>query len=111
MSRRFGVATKVHQVVLEDLEAWHQQLDEEYRAHCLYTVKYPVAHFGIRPGVALEVYVVGVGRERRVLWDGYETISATETGAIEAAMLRLASKALLELQGDTHRSEQRGLFA
>ena len=110
MSRRFGVATKVHQVVLEDLEAWHQQLDEEYRAHCLYTVKYPAAHWGVSPGVSLEVYTVGVGRERRPLWDGWERISATETGAIEAAMLRLASKALLELQGDTERAERQKTF-
>lgn len=111
MSRRFGVATKVHQVVLEDLEAWHEQLDEEFRAHCLYEVYCPAAHWQLRSAVSLEVYTVGIGREKTELWRGYETVSLTEQGAVEAAMLRLASKALLELTQDAFRAEQAQLFA
>lgn len=110
MARRFGVATKVHAVVLEDLEAWHQQMFEHHHAVCRYVVFDPPSHWAMPPSVMLSVVVTGVGREERELWTGYQTIRATESGAIESAMLRLVSKALLELDGDKLRAEQASLF-
>jgi hypothetical protein len=111
MARRFGVATKVHAVVLEDLEAWHQQLWEEVHAHCCYEVYDPPAGWDIRPAVTLRVVRREVGKEQKVLWEDYATITRSESGAIEAAMLRLASKALLELQGDMERAQRQTSFA
>jgi hypothetical protein len=111
MARRFGVATKVHAVVLEDLEAWHQQLFEHHHAVCRYVVFDPPSHWGLRPSVMLSVLVTGVGKEEKELWADYATIKATECGAIESAMLKLVSKALLELDGDKLRAEQASLFA
>jgi len=107
MSRRFGVATKVHQVVLEDLEAWIQQLDEEVRGRCYFEVAMLPAWANLKPSVRLEVMQYGVGKEVHQLWEGYEVVSETEQGAVEAAMLRLASKALLEIQREVEGAERR----
>jgi hypothetical protein len=105
-TRRFGVATKVHQVVLEDIEAWHQQLYEELHCICHYDVFDPPAHWGIRSAVTLRVLRQGMGEHGKEMWTDYVVISRTETGAIEAAMLQLASKALLELQQEVERRER-----
>jgi hypothetical protein len=104
--KRYGVATKVHQVVLEDLEAWHQQLYERCHAVCRYEVFDPPSHWKMRPAVTLRVVVPGTGKAERELWCDYSIIGLTESGAIEAAMMRLASKALLELEADLERSER-----
>lgn len=105
------MATKVHPVVLEDLEAWHEQMHDEMNAQCFYEVYDPPISWGVRPAVKLTVKVLKIGREAHDLWEGYEIISRTETGAIESAMLRLVSKALLELQREVERVQRSGLFA
>src|SRR6185369_11781135 len=110
MSRRFGVATKVHKVVLEDLEAWHQQVYEEMHATCRYEVYDPPSHWNVNAAVTLRVVVVGPGKAENELWSDYSVIKRTETGAIEAAMLRLVSRALLELQQEVERAERQATF-
>lgn len=110
-TRRFGVATKVHQVVLEDIEAWHQQLYEDHHCVCHYEVFDPPAHWGMRAAVTLRVMRQGMGKHGEEMWTDYVTIARTETGAIEAAMLQLASRALLELEMAVSQAErQASLF-
>lgn len=106
-ARRFGVATKVNQVVLEDLEAWHQQLYEDHHAVVRYEVFDPPSHWGVRPAVRCRVVRAGVGKEERTLWEDYRTVVPTEMGCLEAAMLALVSKALLELENEKALAERR----
>lgn len=110
MGRRFGVATKVHQVVLEDLEAWVQQLYEEFGGQCEWAVRYPPTWSSLRPCVRLSVFQERPKKDREELWQSYEVVSFTEQGAVEAAMLRLVSKALLELESDRERAERQRTF-
>src|SRR5678809_1539060 len=97
-TRRFEGATKVHQVVLEHIEAWHQQLSKHHLCVCHYEVFDPPAHWGMRAAVTLRVMRQGMGEHGEEMWTDYVTIARAETGAIESAMLQLASRALLELE-------------
>src|SRR5678809_851453 len=105
-SRTLCLATKVHQVVLEDIEALHQQLYEDHHCICHYEVFDPPSHWGIRAAVTLRVIRQGMGKHGEEMWTDYVTIARTETGAIEAAMLQLASRALLELEMAVSQAER-----
>lgn len=110
MSVRKDWGRKMHQVALEDSEAWVQQLEEEFGGQCVWTVTFPTARHGLRPAVRLEVSIPRMTGAQKYLWEGWETIGATEVAAVEAAMLRLVSKALLELSGDKWRAERQATF-
>src|SRR5678810_511011 len=110
-TRRFGVATKVHQVVLEDIEAWHQQLYEDHHCVCHYEVFDPPAHWGMRAAVTLRVMRQGMGKHGEEMWTDYVTIARTETGAIESAMLQLASREKKKMEKNVSQAErQASLF-
>ena len=101
-----GRWTKQHQVCLDDTEAWVQQLEEEHGTQVRWSVYFPTARHGIRPSVTLTCYLPRANGREEPRWFGWENVPGNEVGAVEACMLRLVSKALLELESDRERAER-----
>jgi hypothetical protein len=105
MSRRRWTE-KQTQVVLADLEAWVQQLYEDHRVRIRGEVSLPTPQDGIRHGVCLEAYRVLPRGKQEVVHRDWVTIESTTSGAIEKALLQMASRLLLDLESDKERAER-----
>lgn len=101
-----GRRSVTHQCWWEDLFPWVEQLYEEFGGQSELTICIPPSRFGVRPAVRLEVVKRGVGRERTLLWEGYQHFVDRDSGHCEKVALQLVSRALLELSGDKERSER-----
>lgn len=95
-----------HQVWWLDLEAWVQQLHEQFGGYCHIEVALPPGGYGLKQAVRLEVVKRGVGKEQDVLWEGWQHFNWGDSGHCEKVALQLVSRALLELSGDAERSER-----
>lgn len=96
-----------HQVVWADLDAWIQQLWEEFGGQCEFAVDFPAAVHQVKPIITLTVEKRGIGSERKVLWCDYKVLDINSKCSTEALALQLVSAALLELSGDKERAERR----
>lgn len=95
-----------HQVWWQDLEAWVEQLWEEFGGQVDFSIKLPSSVHSINPAVCLTITKRGVGREQRVLYEDWGVFRWAESGHCEKVALQLISKALLTLEHDRDVSER-----
>jgi hypothetical protein len=95
-----------HQVWWQDLEAWVQQLHEEFGAYVHCEVCLPPAGYGLSVAVRISVTARGVGKEQRELWSDWAPFNWSDSGHCEKVALQLVSRALLELSSEKERSER-----
>ena len=93
------------QVVVEDVRAWVEQLYSEHRVRLEATVTLPTDGDGIKPGVRLEAFRVRVDGSREAVHSDWVIIRPNVTGEIEGAVLKMASRLLLDLENDRYREE------
>lgn len=94
---------KQTQVAWEDCEAWIEQLYEEFHARVDLSVSLLPRSWKLCSAVSAVVYLQGIGKEKRILWESWEKFTPSVVGGAESAAIKLVSRALLEL---SDRSEE-----
>jgi hypothetical protein len=99
-------AVKQTQVLWEDLSPWIEQLYEEFHARVDISVSCLPEAWKLTSAVSVVVFVQGLGKERRVLWECWKPLQKRVGGAAESVVLQMISQALLELSADRDSAER-----
>ena len=107
VTKRKGDGHKDSQVRWLDLEPWLQQLEEQYGVYVSVEVLLQGLPNGLQPAVRVTGYTVGVGKERVEKFSDWRVFSLQNVGEVESRALHIVSQALLVLDNENWRAEQR----
>lgn len=107
MTKKRSDLPKNSQVRWIDLEPWVQQLEEQYGVYVGVEVLLQGLPNGLQPAVRVTGYRLGVGSEKKEVFTDWRTFDLNHIGDVERLALHIVSQALLVLDNESWRAEQR----